>query len=465
MSLAPPASSSLAPPASSSLAPPASSSLAPPASSSLAPPASSSLAPPVKALRADPPGLPAAGLRVERAVDLRQPAHTVVDLFSGAGGMSCGFARHPAFAIAGAADAQVGKPSSPAGALGCNASYARNVGVEPLAVDLAAITPEDLRDLLALPDRPVVLSACAPCTGFTRALARNHVVDDPRNSLVGRVGAFARVLRPEVIVMENARELLMGRFAAHFAALRAQLEALGYQVSAAIHVLSDFGLPQRRERALVVASRHEHPVRNLDDLWSGLAVRAEATHVRRAIGHLPPVEAGVAHPDDAMHVAPRNLSPVNRRRLAAIPGDGGSWTDLIEHPDAAELLAPSMRRRAALGDLGSHPDVYGRLWWDRPAATIKRECGHIGNGRYAHPEQDRLCTIREMANMQGFPSDYELVAPSLANRYRHVGDAVPPLVAYQVACLVSWILGADRPPAGELVLPGCSLTPQDVVEA
>ena len=124
-----------------------------------------------------------------------------------------------------------------------------------------------------------------------------------------------------------------------------------------------------------------------------------------------------------------------------------------------------MQRRAALADFGSHPDVYGRMWWDRPAPTIKRECGHIGNGRYAHPEQDRLCTVREMALLQGFPSDYELVAPSLTNRYRHVGDAVPPLVAYQVAALVSWILGGERPGPAELVLPGCSLTAADVIEA
>lgn len=392
--------------------------------------------------------------------------HTVVDLFSGAGGMSCGFQRHPSFAVVGAADAQVGKPSSPAGTLGCNASYARNIGIEPLAVDLATIAPEELRDRLALPARPVVLSACAPCTGFSRTLARNHVVDDARNSLVGRVGAFARALRPEVIVMENARELLMGRFAAHFAALRAALEAMGYAVHAEIHVLSEIGLPQRRERALVVAVRDgEHPVRGLRELWAGLRVRDDATHVRRAIAHLPAVDAGIAHPGDPMHVAPGNSSPVNRRRLAAIPHDGGSWVDLIGHPEAGELLAPSMRRRAVIGDLGSHPDVYGRLWWDRPAATIKRECGHIGNGRYAHPEQNRLCTVREMALLQGFPSDYELVAASLANRYRHVGDAVPPLVAYQVAALASWILGGDRPAPEALVLPGCSLTAADIVAA
>ena len=304
-----------------------------------------------------PPGVHDARTHAAASRD-EHDALTVVDLFSGAGGMSFGFHRHRDFEVVGAADAQVGKPSSPAGALGCNASYARNIGVEPLAVDLAAIAPEDLRDLLDLPDRPVVLSACAPCTGFTRALARNHVVDDPRNSLVGRVGAFARVLRPEVIVMENARELLMGRFAAHFGALRETLEALGYRLRAEVHVLSDFGLAQRRERALVVAVRaSEHPALDLSDLWAGLRVREEATHVRRAIAHLPAVAAGVAHPSDPLHVAPRNASLLNRRRLAAIPRDGGSWCDLVAHPRASELLAPSMRRRAAIGDFGSHPDV------------------------------------------------------------------------------------------------------------
>lgn len=392
-------------------------------------------------------------------------AARVVDLFSGAGGMSCGFQRHPAFVVVGAADAELGKPSTGAGKLECNGSFRHNIGVDPLRVDLGTIEPEELRDMLGLVDRPDVLSACAPCTGFSRTLARNHVVDDARNSLVRRVSAFARVLRPEVIVMENARELLMGRFARHFAELRADLEALDYQVVPEIHFLSDFGLPQRRERALIVAVRPGLPALGLSDLWAGLGVRDEAKHVRHAIAHLTPLEAGDAHPADAMHVSPRIASDLNKRRLAAIPQDGGSWFDLVEHPDAADLLTPSMKRRAARRDFGSHPDVYGRLAWDRPAATIKRECGHIGNGRYAHPEQDRLCTVRELASLQGFPDDYNFVSRSLANLYRHLGDAVPPVVAYQVAALVEWILGGRHPGPEELVLPGCSLTAQDIVEA
>jgi DNA mismatch endonuclease Vsr len=265
--------------------------------------------------------------------------------------MSCGFQRHPAFTVVGAADAEIGKPSSGAGTLGCNASFRRNIGIAPLSVDLATIGAEELRDRLALPERPVVLSACAPCTGFSRTLARNHVVDDARNSLVARVGAFARVLRPEVIVMENARELLMGRFARHFAALRAVFEdELGYRVVAEVHVLSDFGLPQRRERALVVAARAGLPPLGLDDLWTGLAVKPEATTVRRAIAHLPEVPAGVAHASDPMHVSPRILSDANQCRLAATPPDGGSWVDLIG--DRRPRQPPRRLRPPVVGPAG-----------------------------------------------------------------------------------------------------------------
>ncbi len=120
-----------------------------------------------------------------------------------------------------------------------------------------------------------------------------------------------------------------------------------------------------------------------------------------------------------------------------------------------------MKRSIASGKLGSHPDVYGGMYWESPAVTIKRECGHIGNGRYTHPEQDRLCSVREMALLQGFPSDY-IFEGSLANKYRHIGDAVPPLVAFQIAWLADWILSGDRPSVDAIVLPNTTLQASDL---
>jgi DNA (cytosine-5)-methyltransferase 1 len=385
----------------------------------------------------------------------------VIDLFSGAGGMSSGFHAHPDFQVVGAADAQLGKPSSKRGTLECNVTYGANIGIQPVETDLGVADPAEVCQAMNIGASHVsVLSACPPCTGFTRTLAHNHLRDDARNSLVGRVALYVDLLRPEIVLMENARELVMGRFSAHLKGLTEQLNAMGYRVSATTHFLNNFGLPQKRERAVVVAVRDSLELRGLDDLWSGYTVDKKATHVRRAIWDLPSVHAGETHAEDAMHVAP-SLGRDTLRRLAATPHDGGGWANLVDAPDANEILTPSMKYRISIGDFGSHPDVYGRLWWDRPAVTIKRECGHVGNGRYSHPQQDRLCTVREMAILQGFPKNYTF-AGTITNRYRHIGDAVPPLVSYQLAALSKWILTGERPPPAQMILPGSHLLPDDI---
>lgn len=389
---------------------------------------------------------------------------TFIDLFSGAGGMTYGFHSHPSFAVVAAFDGEFGKPSSGPGSLGCNETFRLNIGLDPTPVDLSAVDDDFImavrREVLGGADLDV-LSACPPCTGFSRANPNNHLEDDARNSLVTRTERWVRILRPRVLVMENARELLRGNFAHHFSDLRKQLEQLGYDVHASIHVLDTFGLPQRRERALVVATTLPLGAKGLEDLWDGYKVRQEATTVRRCIADLPQVAAGEQHADDPFHVSPK-MNENSLARTMAIPQDGGSWIDLLRHPMAAELMTPAMKRYVEAGDLGSHPDVYGRMAWDRPAVTIKRECAHVGNGRYSHPEQHRLCTVRELGLLQGFPRNYRFGGGSLSNQYRHIGDAVPPLVSYQLAHIVNWLFTERRPTPPECVLSGTSLRPDDI---
>jgi DNA (cytosine-5)-methyltransferase 1 len=386
---------------------------------------------------------------------------SVVDLFSGAGGASAGFAAHEDFAVIAAADAQIGKPSSKPGTLGCNETYAANIGIEPQNINLAAIDGATLKTELRL-DRDVdVLVACPPCTGFSRTNANNHITDDPRNSLVARVADFATVLKPSVIVMENARELLMGRFSHHYQALRERLEVdLGYRVSASTHMLNHFGLPQVRERALIIATRHSS-VASLESMWSGWKVDEKATHVRRAIWDLPAIRAGEPNELDPMHVSPAFSTDLSRQRIQAIPHDGGSWRSLVESTSHYQLATPGMLRLAARNKFGSFPDVYGRMYWDRPAPTIKRECGHVGNGRYSHPEQDRLISVREAALLQGFPSTYTFHG-NLSNQYRHIGDAVPPLISYQLAAACAWALTGQKPELDEAMMPCVTLSTNDL---
>lgn len=384
---------------------------------------------------------------------------SVVDLFSGAGGMSYGFHRHPDFRLIAAADAEIGKPSMGKGSLQCNSTYARNMGIVPKCLDLSQVRPDDLRDKLQLGRVKVdILSVCPPCTGFSRANPLNHTRDDHRNSLVIKAAEFAIALDPDIVVMENARELIRGNFTEHYLTFKARLEENGYHIHGKTHMLSSFGLPQVRERALVVAAKKHIAMKTLEDLWAGWEVSPSATTVKSAF-------EGISKYASAQDSYPAFSDRVVADRLAAIPHNGGSWGDLVGTPQASELLTDAMKRIIRLNKLGSHPDVYGRMSWNKPAPTIKRECAHIGNGRYAHPVENRLCSIRELAMLQGFPNEFQFSGKSLANNYRHIGDAVPPLVSFQIASLCSWMLTGIRPTIYDALLKGTHLKRNQIVKS
>ncbi len=381
----------------------------------------------------------------------RIPPFSVVDLFSGAGGMSYGFHKHPDFRLMAAADAEIGKPSMGRGSLQCNSTYEKNIGIKPKSLDLSRVAPEELRAELGVGDQKInLLCVCPPCTGFSRTNPLNHMRDDSRNSLVQKAALFASALDADIVVMENARELLQGNFKDHYNTFREHLELAGYNVAGRTYMLSRFGLPQIRERAIVIASKSRLPIYTLDALWAGHSVADEALTVKTAFDAIPPDATGI-------NSYPEFKDIRVSERLAAIPHDGGSWVDLLKNPRADKLLTNAMKRIVQLKKIGSYPDVYGRMAWNRPAPTIKRECAHIGNGRYAHPTEDRLCSIRELAILQGFPNDFVFNGNSLSNNYRHIGDAVPPLVSYQLAHLCAWMLLDKKPALSDVLLPDTHL--------
>lgn len=346
-----------------------------------------------------------------------------VDLFSCGGGMSSGFVRQGQFVPLGAVDLEVAKPSHGVGATGCNATYEANIGLRPLSADLSVAEPKEISKHFGFSASDIdVLISCAPCTGFSQKQSRNHISDDPRNKLVERTGVFAEAWKPKYIVIENVKELLRGKHNHHFHGLHRALTALGYEIFAEIHDLKDFGLPQSRIRSLIIAKLGGRLDLHLPRV-------AQARTVRDAIGHLPPIRAGETHVSDSMHTTP-SMNEHSLARMRAIPHDGGSWTDIPEK--LAHLRIPSMNVKKP----GSFPDIYGRLAWNKVAPTITRECSHPGNGRYAHPEQDRLLSVREMALLQGFPPDYQFMG-SLSFKYRQIGDAVPPMISAMIAELIA----------------------------
>jgi DNA (cytosine-5)-methyltransferase 1 len=224
-----------------------------------------------------------------------------------------------------------------------------------------------------------------------------------------------------------------------------------------VYLLSLFGLPQIRERAIIVAAKREYDLHTLDELWAGYRVAEVALTVQRAF-------SVVDARDPAQKLFPQFASQEVRERMHSIPVDGGSWLDLAKNARTRHLLTNAMQRNWSTGRVGSYPDVYGRMWWNRPAPTIKRECAHCGNGRYAHPVEDRLCSVREMATLQGFPQEFRFEDSALSNLYRHIGDAVPPLVSHQLAWVCNWMLTGEKPSIRQTILPNTHLRRDEDIE-
>lgn len=130
------------------------------------------------------------------------------------------------------------------------------------------------------------------------------------------------------------------------------------------------------------------------------------------------------------HVA-GSLSDLDRQVVAAVP-PGGNWRDLPDEFPSARVV--QIRRSAAAGE-GSRSTYYGRLQLERPAYTISTYFNRPGNGCFIHPSADRLITVREAARLQGFPDSFRFTGHG-RSRFVQVGNAVPPLLAYQIARIV-----------------------------
>lgn len=331
----------------------------------------------------------------------------VVDLFSGCGGLSYGF--HVVGEATGA--------FNPIAAFDtyrhANATFEANLRLRPLEVDLGAVPISNVPDLVA-PSRQssrLVVIGGPPCQGFS-AMRKGATEPDDRNSLVQRFGQMAVALGADVIAMENVPDLLSQRHWRHFTGLRDVLLDAGYAMSVGIVNMAEFGVPQERFRALVIAAKDGAP-----SLPPPVLTRSEFRTVRDAIAQLPTLAAGGSCDEDPMHFTSRHRRETVEI-LRQVPPDGGS-------------RPPGVGPRCLDGVKGFY-DVYGRLQWDKPAVTITARCRTPSCGRFAHPDQDRGLSVREAALLQGFPTSFELLGP-FDDKFKQIGNAVPPLFSIHLA--------------------------------
>ena len=294
-----------------------------------------------------------------------------VELFAGAGGLSLGLKR-----------ARIQVKVAVDSAEDCRSTYLRNHrGVEFILDRVQNLTRKDLLHQIERPDS-LVLAGGPPCQLFSRLNRSPAEITDEVRSYIRLV----RSLKPLYVVFENVPAIKRRSVAWDF--VIASLSKAGYDVQWRIVRCSDLGIPQCRDRMIVLASKV--PV-SIDSLRQ----RDQQT-VRDAIGHLPDVDESI------LNHKSMKLSDVNLRRIKGIKEGQNSRSKDV-----------------------SFADSYARMSWDRPAPTITTKCISFSNGRFGHPSFNRAITVREAANLQSFPESYEFVG-NLASCARQVGNAVPP---------------------------------------
>jgi len=185
-----------------------------------------------------------------------------------------------------------------------------------------------------------------------------------------------------------------------------------------------------------MAARRElvRPERFADLLEKELLVpesnpNATMVSVAQAIGHLPRIGAGKAHPDIPNHRT-RALSELNLKRLAAArPGESNAYMESTKHGD---LTLACHRRVNQKSQQRCFSDVYTRMAPDRPSPTMTTKCHSISNGRFGHFDmrQVRGLSLREAAILQSFPDDYVFYPEDeMEPVARMIGNAVPPKLA------------------------------------
>jgi DNA (cytosine-5)-methyltransferase 1 len=320
-----------------------------------------------------------------------------VDLFCGAGGLTRGLK-------AAGIDVRLGVDVDPA----CEYPFAFNNRTRFLRKPIQELTSQEIAQEWR-GARFSLLAGCAPCQPFSLYSQGKTDETDGRWNLLADFQRVVLRAKPTLVTMENVPRLAEQTI---FSTFVAALEAAKYHVSYEFVKSADYGVPQQRERLVLLASK-------LGPLELIPPTHAKKPRtVRQAISGLPALTAGGEHPHDSLHQA-ATLSPTNLRRIrASIPG--GTWRDWD-----ANLVAACHRKRSGK----TYPSVYGRMSWDAPAPTMTTQFFGFGNGRFGHPEQDRAISLREGAIIQSFPSKYRFVKPGQPIHFkvlgRLIGNAVP----------------------------------------
>ena len=366
--------------------------------------------------------------------------YRLIDLFSGAGGMSLGFSNEfgHQFQSVWANDFNEF----------CVNTYNKNFGPHCVHGDIVDILENNNFEI---PQADVVIGG-PPCQGFS--LLNKNRDNDPRKKLwkpfldvVDRSGAV-------IFVMENVPQLL-GTLEHNEIVDTAT--SLGFKVWQDKLLAANYGVPQTRTRAFIIGCKFVEPsilfpprkthfkdlgkpeqLELLFDNNQYLTNPQRWKTVRDAVEDLPkPVGTQIrktAPPLD-LHFG-RNPTELSKKRYRTIPKEGMNRFDL-------QRKAPELTPNCWIKKKTGGTDLFGRLWWDRPSVTIRTEFFKPEKGRYLHPIQHRPITHREAARFQSFPDSFKFTGSKIEIA-KQIGNAVPPLLAARVADVVRVLLDRNN---------------------
>ena len=388
--------------------------------------------------------------------------YTFIDLFSGCGGLSEGFYRMGFTALA-----HVEINHWACETLRKRMAYYGYSNIEREVIEKDITSDDILTDIdNAVAGRPIdVIIGGPPCQAYStagRVRDSKGMASDPRNFLFESYVKILEYFRPKFFVFENVTGLLSARVNGK-PIMPSIMSALGnsYKLindpNILVHNTADYGVPQIRMRVIIMGVRKDIATKEAIDLYNGVVKThwnpetdtierkglKKYVSVREAIGDLPPVEPG----EDASTTS--YDYPCNNAFLKRI-GKAGIYPlmDHIARKHNAldrERFAIMINNHWSFGQLRKempqyeheHARVFDNSyvvqWWDLPSKTILAHI-HKDGFQFIHPDGDqtRSFTVREAARIQSFPDDFEF-AGSRGEKYKQIGNAVPPLFAEALA--------------------------------
>lgn len=379
-----------------------------------------------------------------------QNALTSIDLFSGCGGLTKGFSMAGIRSIfASDIDENAAK------------TFQRNFPDTPfLCKSITEIDKEEVDELLngKIPD---IIVGGPPCQGFSLAnKRRNKVADDPRNQLFYGFVKFIDWYSPKAFVMENVKGLLSMK---NGEVLETILDAFrnagsfgGYDVAYKVLLASDYGVPQNRERVIIIGTRKDLQLNPTHPKPLELDHRIT---VDEAIGDLPQIQACeggevMEYPVEPqndyqklmrkkMHYVTNHIAMNHTKRLIArfeAIKAGQSLVDVWETHGSVKRGAPGEKSDVKFGQNNQ------RLFGNQPAPTIAASF----QSNFIHPHLNRNFTAREGARLQSFPDDFifEGMRTKMSwekglSQYQQIGNAVPVLMAKAIGECVCQILNQN----------------------